>query len=96
MEQTNKQQTKQPNRRGVGVENIRLRTPLYKECIFRHLYTRNALKYNFNQSYARTDLGKRALSFIGPKIWRTVPSDLKMCSFSTFKNNLKNNLLKTY
>jgi len=56
---------------------------------------RNALKCNFNQSFARTDLGKRALSFIGPKIWRILPSELKICSFSTFKNNLKNNLLKT-
>ena len=43
---------------------------------FHHYCTRNSTKSNLVQTSARTEKGKSTISFLGPKIWHEIPSDL--------------------
>ena len=52
---------------------------------FHRYCTKNSTKSNFVQTSARTEKGKSTISFLDPKVWREIPSDLK---------NLSNNSLK--
>jgi len=44
----------------------------------------------------RTDLGKKSIDYIGPKIWQEVPTELKVLSHRTFKQKYKQNFLTKY
>ena len=35
------------------------------------------------------NIGKKAFSYLGPKIWQEVPPETKLCSFTSFKSKLK-------
>ena len=51
--------------------------------------TRYSSHFNYFIHRKRTNIGKKLFSFVGPKIWQDVPSNLKSCSFQVFKKNLK-------
>ena len=60
-----------------------------------HQYsTRFATSSNYNQIKHRTEKGKRTLAFIGPRVWREIPSDVKSISPGSFKTKFKNSLLQ--
>ena len=58
--------------------------------------TRFATSSNYNQIKRRTEKAKRTLSFIGPRVWREIPSDVKSFSPGGFKTKYKNSLLQKY
>ena len=51
--------------------------------------TRFATSSNYNQIKGRTEKGKKTLAFMGPRIWREIPSDVKSISPSGFKTKYK-------
>ena len=62
-----------------------------------HRYeTRSNSNINYYQKSARTEKGKRAISWVGPKLWREIPSDMKQLSTNTFKVKLKQLLIDKY
>lgn len=61
-----------------------------------HYKTRLAAKQNYFQPRKKTELGKKTLSYIGPKIWQEVPTELKSLSYYQFKKKLKCFLTSQY
>ncbi len=62
-----------------------------------HSYnTRLRSNNNFYTSAYKTNVGKLAFSFIGPRFWREVPNDLKTVNHNLFKNIYKKVLLDAY
>ena len=55
-----------------------------------------ATSSNYNQIKLRTEKGKRTLAFIGPRVWREIPSDVKSISPGGFKTKYKHSLLQKY
>ena len=63
---------------------------------FNHYCTRTSTKSNFVQTSARTEKAKSTISFLGPKIWREIPSDMKNLSNNSFKYQYKRRLRSCY
>jgi len=51
---------------------------------------------NYYQNQARTEIGQRSLTCIGPKVWHTVPIDIKNLSANAFKARNKAYLIDQY
>ena len=58
--------------------------------------SRFAARSNYNQIKRRTEKGKRTLAFIGPRVWRENPDDVKSSSPGGLKTKYKNSLLQKY
>ena len=58
--------------------------------------TRLADNFNFFISRKRTKLGQQSFSFNGPKIWTTIPGDLKDLNILQFKHKYKQLLIDSY
>ena len=58
--------------------------------------TRLSAKSNFYLSLPRTNLGKNSFSFNGPRVWQSVPEELKSLTLQSFKHKFKEHLLKKY
>ena len=58
--------------------------------------TRLADNSNFFISHKRTKLGQQSFNFNGPKVWATIPGELKELNTSQFKHKYKQLLLDTY
>jgi len=55
-----------------------------------HSYdTRYKSNMNYYQNQTRTEIGQRLLTCIDPKVWRTVPRDIKNLSANAFKLGTK-------
>ena len=68
--------------------------------MFRHNdylnYTRGIASDNFSVSMAHLSIGKTAISYVGPKLWNSIPRLIKQSeSLESFKNNFKNYLMLT-
>ena len=62
-----------------------------------HKYnTRFAAKQSYYLPYVRTNYGKFNIRFIGPSIWNSLDSDIKLSSLSMFKKRLKEQYLEGY
>ena len=58
--------------------------------------TRLALSKNYYMPQPRTKLGLSSLKYLGPKIWQSVPTEIKDKSFDTFKSKFKKHLIQSY
>ena len=58
--------------------------------------TRLKSKHNFYINSVKTGLGKQRFNNIAPKFWHSVPTELKLLNFDTFKSKLKKTLIQTY
>ena len=58
--------------------------------------TRHAFRINFLQNYVRTELGKKTISSIGPKIWSKIPRNVKLCGIHKLKKEYKKFLVNQY
>ena len=62
-----------------------------------HRYaTRLSCNNNYFMNLPRTNLAVRSFSYIGPKVWRSVPAEMKDMSFSAFKFKFKKYLINLY
>ena len=60
-----------------------------------NINTRNI--YNYHVSHIRTNTCKMGFWYFGPKLWNILPQNTKACyTISTFKNNLKRNIIWSY
>ena len=64
--------------------------------LFHNYNTRLSTKSNFYLNLPRTNLGKNSFSFIGPKVWQSVPEELKSLNLYSFKHKFKDHLLMKY
>ena len=55
----------------------------------RNYQTRGASDLNYGQIQTKTKKGKISKSFVGPKVWREVPGDIKLLSAESFKYKYK-------
>ena len=55
--------------------------------------TRLSAKSSFSHSQPHTNYGKFNIQFIGPKTWNDIDESIKSLSASSFKNNLKQQLI---
>ena len=63
----------------------------------RHSYnTRAAGNSNYVIPQVKTNIGLRSFSFLGPKVWQSVPTQFKSISFHSFKHKYKAFLLDQY
>ena len=66
--------------------------PYYLNDIAPHC--RIGARNNFSKlknSFHKTNMGQKAISFIGPSIWNSLPDSIKKAnSLNTFKHNVKN------
>ena len=51
---------------------------------------------NYYSPLVKSRMSKGTLSIVGPKIWSTLPNELKSLPFAQFKIQLKNHLIKDY
>ena len=58
--------------------------------------TRLAQNSNYFINHRRTNLGQHSFSYNGPKIWITVPENIKLLRFPQFKFKLKQFLMEKY
>ena len=61
-----------------------------------HHNTRLSSKENYFMPRPRTSLGLRSFRYNGPKLWQTVPLEIKKLNFPLFKKKYKNHLLDKY
>ena len=62
-----------------------------------HSYnTRLSSTSNHYLNHIRTTLAHNSFSFKGPKLWQSIPSNLKQQSFHSFKKSYKKYLLSQY
>ena len=74
--------------------NIQSNFPLISSV---HSYsTRSNNGTNFYISTVQSNLGKTAFSYSGPRVWNTIPLDIRESSAYQFKYLYKNNLLLNY
>ena len=63
----------------------------------KHNYnTRMAANDNYFIAQTRTNLGLRSFSYVGPKLWQTIPTEFKNMNFTQFKYKYKKHLLNSY
>ena len=56
----------------------------------KHNYnTRMAANDNYFIAQTRTNLGLRSFSYVGPKLWQTIPTEFKNMNFTQFKYKYK-------
>ena len=55
--------------------------------------TRHSGNKNYLLPAVRTNFGKRAFQFMGPKIWQEVPIEFKSLPFSSFRKRYKSYLI---
>ena len=56
----------------------------------RHFHaTRSTTNQNYSLPYVRTNIGVNSLSFSGPKVWNSIPIDIKQSTIFSFKNKYK-------
>ena len=58
--------------------------------------TRSRLNENFYLPHVKTNLGKTSFSFNGPKIWNSLPVEIRASPNFTFPAVLKTYLLEKY
>ena len=68
--------------------------------MFRHndysYNTRSVANDNFSVNVSHLSIGKIPISYIGPKLWNSIPRLIKQSeSLKSFKNNLKDCLMLT-
>ena len=68
--------------------------------MFRHsdysYYIRGAASDNFSVNMAHPSTGKTAISYIGPRLWNSIPRLIKQSELlESFKNNFKDCLMLT-
>ena len=73
-------------------------SPLYMSDIFvpyeTAKSTRNSM-HRFKIPMRKTNMGQNSLSYLGPKLWNSLPCDLKLSkSKNTFKHKLKSNFFE--
>ena len=74
------------------------RSPIYMsdifhKCDYNH-YTRRAT-HRLKQPFKNTNIGQKSLSFIGPRLWNNLNSNLKLAkSANVFKHDIKNEYFK--
>ena len=57
-------------------------------------FTRNSIN-RFKIPFRKTNMGQNSMSYLGPKMWNNIPSDLKLCkNRNVFKHKLKSNYFK--
>ena len=63
-----------------------------------HYNTRQSSNNDYFLPRKRTESGKKSFSFIGPKIWQEIPTQLKQSnlSFNVFKKKLKQHFINAY
>ena len=64
-------------------------------CTHNH-NTRYTAKGNYFIPQTPTIIGKKAFSYVGPKVWQEVPPEIKLCSFPSFKFKLKKYFVNKY
>ena len=68
--------------------------------MFRHndyaYYTKGVACDNFSVNMAHLSIGNTTISYIGPKLWNSIPRSIKQSeSLESFKNNFKDYLMLT-
>ena len=58
--------------------------------------TRSLIKKNYFLPSVRTNIGKTSFSYNGPKIWNSLPQEVRNCSDFLFKQKLKNYFIDKY
>jgi len=58
----------------------------FKQCI---AMRQDANQMNYYQNQTRTEIGQRSLTCIDPKVWRTLPRDIKNLSVNAFDAKYK-------
>ena len=70
--------------------------PTIKITDIHHHFTRLSANNNYYRPPARTNPGLKRFSYVGPTIWKDVPTDFKDNNFVQFKNKYKKYLLEKY
>ena len=73
-------------------------TPAYADEIFQPIdqnrVTRRS-KFKLNLPFCKSNTGQKCLSYFGPKIWNSLPSDLKSTNnINSFKHKIKDNFFQ--
>ena len=58
--------------------------------------TRLSANSNYYLRRPRTNLGLRSFDYAGPKLWQSVPTEIKNVKFSLFKHKYKQLLIQSY
>ena len=69
----------------------------FVEIRYLHRYnTRHSSLRNYNVTNFRTSKGQKSIQFLGPKIWNSVPYDMRNLSKINFKIRMKNHILSQF